>query len=61
MMSIGGSPEKAVGEPHRGNRLFIALVRCESCGYVMMFDSEKLNPSDERTPWAGAGPPTDAP
>jgi hypothetical protein len=58
VVHIGGT-EKPVGAPHRGNLLFMALVRCESCGYSMMFDSEKLTGKHDPPIWGGPGPPTD--
>lgn len=42
VVAIGGLPWKPLDDPYRGNVLFMALVRCERCGYAMMFDSEKL-------------------
>jgi hypothetical protein len=59
MVQIGGFTHKPVGEPHRGNVLFMALVRCESCGHTLMFDSGKLTGEDEPSLWTGPGPPTD--
>jgi hypothetical protein len=59
ILQIGGFAHKPIGEPHRGNILFMALVRCESCGHTMMFDSGKLTGEDEPSLWTGPGPPTD--
>ena len=39
-----------------GNILFMAVVRCESCGYTMLFDSEKFTGSDERDMFHGPRP-----
>src|SRR3954452_6600065 len=61
MVGIGGDAWKPQGEPHRGNILFIAVVRCESCGHVMLFDSEKLTGRDEPSVWPGPGPPRSVP
>jgi hypothetical protein len=35
---LGGSGD----DKRTGNVLFMAAVRCESCGHAMLFDSEKL-------------------
>lgn len=61
IFSIGGHPWKPQGEPHRGNTLFMAVVRCESCGYAMLFDREKFSSGDERVLWAGPGEEPDPP
>ena len=55
IVSIGGHPWKPLGEPHRGNELIFAIVRCESCGHAMFFDSEKFTRGDEPPLWGGPG------
>jgi hypothetical protein len=58
IVHVGGSGAKPAGQ-HGGNFLYMALVRCESCGYSMMFDSEKLTDKEQPPLWGGPGPPTD--
>lgn len=53
LMPIGGAPWMA-GE---GNVLFMAVVRCESCGHTMLFDSEKFSGANEGDLWRGPTPP----
>src|SRR4051794_700731 len=56
LIAVGGLPWREKGEPHRGNLLFMALVRCELCGYSMSFDSERLTGKDQPPIWGGPGP-----
>jgi hypothetical protein len=61
MLPVGGTAWDPPGTPLRGNVLFMALVRCETCGHALLFDSEKLMHGDEDVFWIGPGaePETD--
>lgn len=52
---VGGHPWRPHEEPHRGNVFYMAIFRCESCGYTMLFDSEKFSSGDEPVLWGGPG------
>jgi hypothetical protein len=57
ILSVGGHAWLPQGSSHRGNILYMAVVRCELCGHSMMFDSEKFSTDDEPVLWNGPGPP----
>jgi hypothetical protein len=44
LMYVGGAP---VIEDRTANVLFLFRLFCETCGYVMLFDTEKYATSDE--------------
>jgi hypothetical protein len=43
-MYVGGAP---VIDDRTANVTFLLRLFCETCGYVMLFDTEKYVPSDE--------------
>ena len=47
ILPIGGFPWTEPGTANRGNVHFMLLVRCDLCGYAMLFDSERFKGGDE--------------
>ncbi|MCU1676315.1 MAG: hypothetical protein JWM93_1073 [Frankiales bacterium] len=51
ILAIGGEHYEPTDSRHdpEANTQFLVEVACDVCGYVLLFDSERLEPSNSRT------------
>ncbi len=48
VLHVGGHRERGDPRDSSENILFMAIVECQLCGHVLLFDSEKFHGGDER-------------